>query len=610
MWIFPEFFQVIVIGAGHAGCEAAHAAARMGCTTLLLTMNLDTIGKMSCNPAVGGTAKGHLVREIDALGGIMGKVTDGAAVQYRMLNKSKGAAVWSPRAQVDKLIYQREMRSVLEKTANLLIKQAVIDRLLFDSNKILGVETEEGIAYMGATVVLTTGTFIDGLIHIGEKSLQGGRLGDPSSIGIGASLKEIGFKMGRMKTGTPPRVQRRSVDLSLLEEQWGEEEISFSFDPLKTKRLEQLPCYITYTSQATREIVIENLHRSPLYSGKIRSIGPRYCPSIEDKYVRFPDKDRHLVFVEPETSSTDELYLNGISTSLPYDLQIKMVQTLPGFSQAQLTRPAYAIEYDYLSSGQLKYSLESRRLEALFFAGQINGTTGYEEAAAQGLMAGINAALQVQGKEAFILKRADAYIGVMIDELMTRTLEEPYRIFTSSAEYRLLLRQDNADLRLRAKGYQLALIDQLQMERLGKKAKIIEEQILYLSNRYVPGQHLSFAQLLSRPTVSYKQLQIEFPNLILDYGKEIHLQLELQIKYAGYVQRQEREVSRLESIETVAIPPNFNYQLVSGLSREAKEKWSKSQPENVGQAYRLLGITAADIQILLIALRYNKAGLR
>ena len=605
MWTYPEEYDVIVVGAGHAGCEAAHAAARIGAKTLLLSMSLDTIGKMSCNPAVGGTAKGHLVREIDALGGIMGKVTDETAIQFRMLNASKGPAVWSPRAQADKLAYQSAMKYRLEKTENLFIKQGTTEDLLVKDGKVVGVVTLEGTAYRGKTVILSAGTFMRGLLHIGETQFAGGRAGDKPSVGLSAALERLGFSLGRLKTGTPPRIHRRSIDFSKVEIQPGDLNVRFSFDERESPGLPQLPCQITYTTEETKKVVLDNLHRSAMYSGKIQSRGPRYCPSLEDKMVRFADKERHQIFLEPEGLTTEEYYVNGISTSLPFDVQYAMIRTVLGLENAEIMRAAYAIEYDTVKSGQLFASLETKNIEGLFFAGQINGTTGYEEAAGQGLIAGINAARKVAGLSPVVLKRSEAYIGVMIDEIVTKELEEPYRMFTSRAEHRLLLRQDNADLRLRPKGYEIGLVDAARHEKTLHKKKTIEESSAYLSKCYrqIEGRPTSLGQWLARPESSYSQLRELFPEAVQDHGEEINFQIELTLKYAGYIERQEKEVAKLETIEKIQIPKDFDYAKVKGLSREAQEKLQAIRPENLGQASRLVSVSPSDITVLMVALR-------
>jgi tRNA uridine 5-carboxymethylaminomethyl modification enzyme len=603
MWRYPKNFDVLVIGAGHAGCEAAHIAAKMGAETLLLTMNLDTIGKMSCNPSVGGTAKGHIVREIDALGGLMGKVADRRSIQFRMLNASKGPSVRSPRSQADKAAYALEMKHRLEKTPRLEIQQGTTESLLVEGGKVVGVTTQEGIEYRAKTVILSSGTFMRGLLHIGETKLSGGRGGDKAATGLSPCLEALGFRLGRLKTGTPPRINRRSIDFSKCEEQMGDEGVHFSYDEPE-ERMEQVPCYITYTTLETHETIRKNLHRSPMFSGAIKGVGPRYCPSIEDKVVRFADKERHQIFLEPEGLTTEEIYVNGISSSLPFDVQLEMIRTVIGLENAEVMRPAYAIEYDYVLSDQIYATLETKLVAGLFLAGQVNGTTGYEEAAGQGIVAGINAASQVLGKAPFVLKRSDAYIGVMLDDLIRFDLTEPYRMFTSRAEHRLLLRQDNADLRLRLQAYDWGAVSSEQYEKALRKKQTIESEVERLSKIYksIEGRGTALASLISRPDWSFEMALHAFPEEMADHGAEINLQIETELKYAGYIARQYKEVAKLENLDAVRIPREFDYTKTVGLRTEARQKLQRFTPEHLGAASRIQGVTASDISVLLIAI--------
>ncbi|MEI7938275.1 MAG: tRNA uridine-5-carboxymethylaminomethyl(34) synthesis enzyme MnmG [Verrucomicrobiota bacterium] len=642
MFVYPKVYDVIVVGAGHAGIEAALAAARMGCQTLLLTINADTVGQMSCNPAIGGLAKGHLTREIDALGGEMARTTDLTGLQFRMLNRKKGPAVWAPRAQCDKKAYQFRMKWVCERQPNLDLRQAQCSRLLHKDGHVFGVETTLEVEYHGKTVIMTTGTFLKGLIHIGQNQQSGGRSGEAAALGVSASLIELGLELGRLKTGTPPRLLRRSIDFSKTEAQPGDDPIPyFSYwrdelfhvehsdldlggqtaqpTPAGKFHVEhpvgyppgsileqlsgQLPCYITHTTAETARIIRSNLHKSPLYSGTIQGIGPRYCPSIEDKIVRFSHKEEHQIFLEPEGISTDEIYVNGFSTSLPFDVQIELVKTIVGCENAEILRPAYAIEYDYCFPTQLYPSLETKVCRNLYLAGQINGSSGYEEAAAQGLMAGINAARRVRDLEPVVLKRNQAYIGVLIDDLVTKGTTEPYRMFTSRAEYRLLLRQDNADTRLCKLGYEIGLLPKRHHLLFEAKQKAVDTEIQRLEETRCGSQTL--AHLLRRPGVGYNAISSSDPYL----SDDVIIQVENAIKYAGYIARQETEVARMKNLEDKQIPQGFDYADVPSLRIEARQKLIKIRPATLGQASRISGVSPADIGILSVWLKRGSANI-
>jgi tRNA uridine 5-carboxymethylaminomethyl modification enzyme len=602
-------YDVVVIGAGHAGCEAALASARLGFATCLFTINLDTIAQMSCNPAIGGLAKGHLVREIDALGGEMAKVTDRAGIQFRMLNMSKGPAVWSLRAQADRVLYRISMRNVLEYQENLNIKQASVEKIIAEGGKVKGVLTSLGIFYGTKAVIVTTGTFLKGLIHIGLENFSAGRAGEFPSMGLSDSLMELGLEMGRLKTGTPPRLDAKTIDFSKTEAQYGDDPPTpFSHSTEKITN-PQLPCYLTYTNNETHKIILSNLDRSPLYSGRIKGIGARYCPSIEDKVVKFSQRERHQVFLEPEGLETKEYYANGIPTSLPYDVQVKLVRTIPGLEEAEIMRPGYAIEYDFVFPTQLRHNLETKTIEGLFLAGQINGTSGYEEAAAQGLMAGINASMKLHGKDPLILKRHEAYIGVLIDDLITKGTNEPYRMFTSRAEYRLLLRHDNADLRLMDKGYETGLLDKEIYQNFLKKRMLISEELQRLKKTRIridgTDRNESLEQILKRPEINYGFIE-EFSPSDKPLTEEIKKQAEIQVKYDGYIQRQMEMAERLKKIEDKKIPEHFEYTAVNGLSKEILSKLQEIKPSNLGQASRIPGVTPAAISLLLVAIERLK----
>lgn len=617
---YKKKYDVIVVGGGHAGCEAAYGAAKLGSRVLLISQNLETIARMSCNPAMGGIAKGQILREIDALGGMSGIITDRSTIQFRMLNKSKGPAMWSPRAQCDRKLFEKEWRIALEKNENIDFYQDSVNKILVVDKKAVGVVTKMGVEINSHTVILCNGTFLNGLIHLGEKNYKGGRSGEPAAEGITKQLIELGFTHGRMKTGTPPRLDGRSIDYKVTEEQKGDEDYG-SFSYLEENKLEnQKSCFITYTSNEVHQILEEGFEKSPMFTGRIQGLGPRYCPSIEDKITRFSDKPRHQLFIEPEGNETIEIYLNGFSTSLPEDVQIKALRKVKGLENVKLFRAGYAIEYDYFPPTQLKTSLETKLVENLFFCGQINGTTGYEEAACQGLIAGINANQKVKGKNEFTLSRSDAYIGVLIDDLITKGTEEPYRMFTSRAEYRLLLRQDNADERLTKKGFDLGLASLERIEKLNKKLeetkkliKFLEKQniepktinvVLEKRKSAVVKQKKKLISFLSRPHITFNDLKIS--KQLSEFlkkeriSKESIKQAEIKIKYGGYLDKEAEAAKKLSKLEDIIIPEDFNYNKLHSISTEGKEKLNEIQPRSIGQASRISGVSPSDINILLI----------
>ncbi|WP_434576601.1 tRNA uridine-5-carboxymethylaminomethyl(34) synthesis enzyme MnmG [Riemerella anatipestifer] len=615
-----EVYDVIVVGAGHAGCEAAAAAANLGSKTLLITMNMETIGKMSCNPAMGGIAKGQIVREIDAMGGYSGIVADKSAIQFKMLNLSKGPAMWSPRTQNDRMLFAEEWRLALENTPNLDFFQDMVKQLIIEGNKVAGVITSLGIEIKGKSVVLTNGTFLNGLIHVGDKQLGGGRMGEPKAFGITEQLVDLGFTAGRMKTGTPPRVDGRTLDYSKMEEQPGDENPQ-KFSYLDTPKLtKQRSCHITYTNEIVHDILRSGFDRSPMFNGTIQSLGPRYCPSIEDKINRFAERNRHQLFVEPEGWKTIEIYVNGFSSSLPEDIQIKAMKHIPGFENVKVFRPGYAIEYDYFPPTQLNHTLETKIIENLYFAGQINGTTGYEEAAGQGLIAGINAHNKVHEKEAFILNRDEAYIGVLIDDLITKGTEEPYRMFTSRAEYRLLLRQDNADIRLTEKSYKLGLAKEERLQKVEDKIKKSEELEDFLKDYSLKPKQINpilesiesspvdqayrASQILTRPNMKLELLEEieDIKNTSRNYSDEVREQAEINIKYRGYIEKEKENVAKLHRLENIKIPEDFDFTKINSLSAEAKQKLNNIRPKTIAQASRISGVSPADINVLLIFL--------
>ncbi|WP_417859737.1 tRNA uridine-5-carboxymethylaminomethyl(34) synthesis enzyme MnmG [Winogradskyella sediminis] len=621
--MFNEVYDVIVVGAGHAGSEAAAAAANMGSKTLLITMNLQNIAQMSCNPAMGGIAKGQIVREIDALGGYSGIVSDTSAIQFKMLNKSKGPAMWSPRVQSDRMRFAEDWRMLLEKTENLDFYQEMVSGLLVENHKVVGVKTSLGIEVKGKSVVLTNGTFLNGLIHIGDKNFGGGRAGERAATGITEQLVNLGFESGRMKTGTPPRVDGRSLNFSKMIEQPGDADPQkFSYLDITKPLTEQRSCHMSYTSELVHDLLREGFDRSPMFNGRIKSVGPRYCPSIEDKINRFADKDRHQLFVEPEGWNTCEYYINGFSTSLPEDVQFKALRSVVGFENVKFFRPGYAIEYDYFPPTQLKHTLETKLVDGLYFAGQINGTTGYEEAASQGLMAGINASLKVQEKEVFTLQRDEAYIGVLIDDLITKGTEEPYRMFTSRAEYRTLLRQDNADFRLTPKGYELGLASEKRLKRMEEKQSKSEAFVEFFRNTSVAPEEAN-PVLEAKKSATVKQQDKMFklyarPNITIDdvrkfeavsqyideknLDTEVIEQTEIQVKYAGYIEKEKSNADKLNRLENLKIPTDFDYSKLKSMSIEARQKLTKIQPVTISQASRISGVNPNDISVLLVYL--------
>ena len=620
MW-YQESYDVIVVGGGHAGTEASLASARMGCKTLLLTHNIDTLGQMSCNPAIGGIGKGHLVKEIDALGGLMATATDHAAIQFRTLNASKGPAVRATRAQADRVLYRSFVRNFLENQENLTIFQQPCDDLILENDQIVGVSTQMGLKFKAQSVVLTVGTFLAGQIHIGMNNYQGGRAGDPASVNLANKLKDLPFRIDRLKTGTPPRLDARTLDFSQMEEQPGDDPRPvFSFLGSLNDHPEQVSCFITHTNEKTHDIIRGGLDRSPMYTGVIEGIGPRYCPSIEDKIHRFSEKDSHQIFVEPEGLTTHEIYPNGISTSLPFDVQMNLVRSIKGFENAHITRPGYAIEYDFFDPRDLKQTLESKLVKNLYFAGQINGTTGYEEAGAQGLIAATNAAAIVQGKDELVLGRDQAYMGVLVDDLATLGTKEPYRMFTSRAEYRLLLREDNADIRLTEQGYKLGLVDENRWRRFNEKMENIEVERQRLKSKWIQKDHPAVEKinpllknpisrennledLIRRPEVRYDDLmKIDGIGPALD-DKQAAEQVEIQIKYAGYIDRQLDDIAKKKRHEDTLIPHDFEYSQISGLSNEVVAKLTDAKPESIGKASRISGITPAAISLLLVYLK-------